>query len=78
MEAFRSGGCNILVASLVAGDGLDIPACKSIRRYQHILNEIAKVQTGTRQGQTRSSEVITILSCESALNKKEIPQPLKA
>ncbi len=71
MKNFRSGNNNILVSTSVAEEGLDVPACNFVIRFQHVSNEIATAQT---QGRARAeeSEVITILSSDSSMNMKEI------
>lgn len=64
MESFKGGICNLLIATLVAEEDLDVPACNLVIRFQQVSNEIAKVKT---QGRARAvdSEGITILSSDS-------------
>ena len=71
MASFHGGECNLLVATSVAEEGLDIPACNLVIRFQYVSNEIARTQT---QGRARAAEsdCFTILSSDTRKPYQEI------
>ena len=66
LDLFRDGKCNLLVATDIAQEGLDIPECNYVIRYEFVSNEIGTVQSRGRaradQGQlyliTRKGKVL--------------------
>lgn len=59
---FREGRSNLLVVTSIGEEGIDVPACNVVLRYQHVSNEIAKAQTLGRARAPGISEGYTILS----------------
>lgn len=44
LKRFKTGELNLLIATTVAEEGLDIKACNFVIRYGHVTNEIAMIQ----------------------------------
>jgi len=57
IEDFRSGKFNILVASSIGEEGLDIPSVDVVVFYEPIPNEIRSIQRRGRTGRFRSGEI---------------------
>jgi len=71
MSRFREGRANLLIATSIAEEGLDVPECNIVIRYQYASNEIAKEQTeGRARAQNSSGYAISDSSKITAQEKK--------
>ena len=52
--------CNVLVATDIAQEGLDMPACNFVIRYDFVSNEIGTVQSKGR-ARAKQSECFLIV-----------------
>ena len=50
MTKFRNGVVNILVATSVLSEGVDIPECNATIRYMYMKDVIAEIQVPGRVG----------------------------
>ena len=71
IKGFREDQYNLLIATSVLEEGIDIPACNLVIRYQKVTSDIAKVQT---QGRARAanSQSFSIISSESGKQYQEL------
>lgn len=65
LEEFRKGEHNILVASSVAEEGLDIPAVDLVVFYEPIPSEIRSIQRRGRTGRSEVGRVIILITKDS-------------
>ena len=70
MTSFRKGTANLLIATSVAEEGLDVPECNLMIRFSHVSNEIAKVQTEGR-ARADNAQGFTILPSDSRKTDQE-------
>ena len=70
-EGFRSGEFNILSTTSVLEEGLDVPECNMVIRFQIMSNEIAEVQA---QGRARANDstMHTIITSNSAMHYNQL------
>ena len=65
LDQFRSGEYNVLVATSVAEEGLDIPNVELVIFYEPIPSEIRSIQRRGRTGRSRSGKVIVLMTRKS-------------
>ena len=65
LEKFRAGEFNILVASSVAEEGLDIPSVDLVVFYEPIPSEIRSIQRRGRTGRSEVGRVIILITKNS-------------
>jgi len=62
LESFRSGESNVLVATSVGEEGLDIPSADLVIFYEPVSSEIRTIQRRGRTGRSREGEVVVLVA----------------
>ena len=62
LEEFRSGVSNVLVATSVGEEGLDIPNADLVIFYEPVASEIRTIQRRGRTGRRREGEVVILVA----------------
>jgi len=62
LSDFRSGDANVLVATSVGEEGLDIPSADLVIFYEPISSEIRTIQRRGRTGRRRQGEVVVLVA----------------
>ncbi|VVC04043.1 putative ATP-dependent RNA helicase [Candidatus Burarchaeum australiense] len=62
IEAFRKGEFNVLVASSIGEEGLDIPSVDCVVFYEPVPSEIRSIQRRGRAGRAKAGKVIFLIT----------------
>ncbi|KAH9492757.1 hypothetical protein Btru_026248 [Bulinus truncatus] len=69
IKKFKKGDIKLLVATSVAEEGLDIPECNIVIKYNHIGNEVSSLQI---RGRCRKPGGVSILLAANTIYEKEM------
>lgn len=62
LNSFKSGEFNVLIATSVAEEGLDIPACDLVVFYEPVPSEIRYIQRRGRTGRIKKGKAIILMA----------------
>ena len=62
LQEFRNGGANVLLATSIGEEGLDIPSADLVIFYEPVSSEIRTIQRRGRTGRQRLGEVIVLIA----------------
>ena len=62
IESFRSGERNVLIATSVGEEGLDIPTADLVIFYEPVASEIRTIQRRGRTGRQRDGDVVVLIA----------------
>ncbi|NWV63657.1 IFIH1 protein, partial [Malurus elegans] len=72
IDKFRRGNINLLIATTVAEEGLDIKECNIVIRYGLVTNEIAMVQARGRARADESTYALVASSGSGAVEREDV------
>ncbi|NXI47394.1 IFIH1 protein, partial [Galbula dea] len=72
LDKFRGGNVNLLIATTVAEEGLDIKECNIVIRYGLVTNEIAMVQARGRARAAESTYALVASSGSGAVEREDV------
>ena len=71
LDGFRGNEYNLLISTSVLEEGIDVPACNLVIRYQKVTSEVAQVQSKGRARASRSQS-FSIMSSDSGKQYQEL------
>ncbi|KAM6348625.1 interferon-induced helicase C domain-containing protein 1 isoform 2-T2 [Alca torda] len=72
IDKFRGGSVNLLIATTVAEEGLDIKECNIVIRYGLVTNEIAMLQARGRARADESTYALVASSASGAVEREDV------